>query len=78
MRTHLHRLVDGLLRDHLRPHLTAIGSDLPVEVVAGLHAAAALGPLVWLVDQDFPYDPAALATMYHRVAVPGVLAARRR
>jgi AcrR family transcriptional regulator len=71
---HLHRLVGGLLRDHLRPHLAAVGSDLPVDVVAEFYTAAALGLLVWWVDQDFPYDPATLAAMYHRLAVPGILA----
>jgi AcrR family transcriptional regulator len=72
---HLHRLIGGLLRDHLRPRLAAAGSDLPVDVVAEFCTAAALGLLVWWVDHDFPYDPATLATMYHRLAVPGVRAA---
>jgi AcrR family transcriptional regulator len=87
---HLHRLVGGLLRDHLRPHLAAAGSDgvseapgpsvgakqsLDVDVVAEFYTAAALGLLVWWVDQDFRYDPATLAAMYHRLAVPGILAA---
>jgi AcrR family transcriptional regulator len=71
---HLHRLVGGLLRDHLRPHLSA-GYDLPVDVVAEFYTTAALGLLIWWVNHDFPYDPAALAAMYHRLAVPGVLAA---
>jgi hypothetical protein len=39
------------------------------------YTAAALGLLAWWVDQDFPHDPATLATMYHRLAVPGILAA---
>ena len=72
---HLHRLVGGLLRDHLRPHLAAAGSDLPVDVVAEFYTAAALGLLVWWVNQDFPHDPAALASMFHRLALPGVLGA---
>jgi AcrR family transcriptional regulator len=87
---HLHRLVGDLLREHLRPHLAAAGSDrvckapgpsvgarqsLDVDVVAEFYTSAALGLLIWWVDQDFPYDPATLATMYHRLAVPGVLAA---
>jgi AcrR family transcriptional regulator len=72
---HLHRLVGALLREHLRPHLAATGSDLPVDVVAEFYTAAALGLLVWWVDQDFPHHPATLATMYHRLAAPGVLAA---
>jgi AcrR family transcriptional regulator len=72
---HLHRLVGGLLRDHLRPHLTAAGSDLPVDVVAEFYTSAALGLLVWWVDQDFSHDPVTLATMYQRLAAPGILAA---
>jgi AcrR family transcriptional regulator len=72
---HLHRLVSGMLCDHLRPHLAAAGSDLPVDVVAEFYTSAALGLLIWWVNQDFPHDPVTLATMYQRLAAPGVLAA---
>jgi AcrR family transcriptional regulator len=72
---HLHGLVGGMLREHLRPHLVAAGSDLPAEVVAEFCTTAMLGLLVWWVDQDFPYGPARLARMYQRLAAPGVLAA---
>ena len=72
---HLHALIGGMLREHLRPHLAAAGSDLPVDVVAEFCTTALLGLLVWWVDQDFPYGPAKLARMYQRLAAPGVLAA---
>lgn len=72
---HLHGLIGGMLREHLRPHLTAAGSDLPVDVVAEFCTAAMLGLLVWWVDQDFPHGPAELARIYQRLAAPGVLAA---
>ncbi|QYN32421.1 TetR/AcrR family transcriptional regulator [Pseudonocardia sp. DSM 110487] len=75
VRRHLHGVIGGMLREHLRPHLAAAGSDLPVDVVAEFCTAAMLGLLVWWVDQDFPHGPAELASMYRRLAAPGVLAA---
>jgi Transcriptional regulator C-terminal region len=75
---HLYRLIGGLVREHLRPHLAAAGSDLPVDVVAEFYTSAVLGLLVWWVDHDYPYGPARLADMYQRLAAPGVLAALSR
>jgi AcrR family transcriptional regulator len=72
---HLRHLVGGLLRDHLRPHLTAAGSDLPVDVVAEFYTSAALGLLTWWVDHDFRHGPVRLAQMYQRLAAPGLRAA---
>ncbi|MFG3691698.1 TetR/AcrR family transcriptional regulator [Micromonospora sp. NPDC047740] len=72
---HLHRLVSDLLRDHLRPHIEAARSDLPVDVAAAFYTSAALGLLTWWVDQDFRPGPAALASIYQRLAAPGLLAA---
>jgi AcrR family transcriptional regulator len=72
---HLRHLIGGLLRDHLRPHLSAAGSDLPVDIVAEFYTSAALGLLTWWVDHDFRHGPVALAHMYQRLAAPGILAA---
>lgn len=72
---HLHGLIGGMLREHLRPHLAAAGADLPVDAVAEFYTSAMLGLLVWWVDQDFPYGPAEVARIYQRLAAPGVLAA---
>jgi AcrR family transcriptional regulator len=72
---HLRHLVGDLLREHLRPHLAAAGSDLPVDVVAEFYTSAALGLLTWWVDHDFRYGPARLAHMYQRLAAPGLLTA---
>lgn len=72
---HLHQLVGGLLREHLRPHLVEAGSDLPVDVVAEFATTAALGLLAWWIDHGFPYGPARIAYMYQRLAAPGILAA---
>jgi AcrR family transcriptional regulator len=72
---HLHRLLGGLLRDHLRPHLGAAGSDLPVDVVAEFATSAALGLLTWWVNHDYPHSPTRLAEMYQRLAAPGLLTA---
>lgn len=75
MQRHLHRLVSDLLRDHLRPHIEAAGSDLPVDIAAAFYTAAVLGLLTWWVDQDFQPGPAALAGIYQQLAAPGLLAA---
>jgi AcrR family transcriptional regulator len=72
---HLHLLIGGLLREHLRPHLTAAGSDLPVHVVAEFYTSAALGLLTWWVDHNFRPGPAQMAHIYQRLAAPGILAA---
>lgn len=74
---HLHSLIGDLLREHLRPHLAAAGSDLPPEIAAEFLTSAALGLLIWWVDRDFPHDPTWLARKYQALAVPGVLAAVR-
>jgi hypothetical protein len=42
---HLYRLLSDLFRDHLRPHIEASGSDLPVDVAAAFYTSAALGLL---------------------------------
>jgi AcrR family transcriptional regulator len=70
---HLHGLVRGLLEDHLRPHLAAAGSDMPVEVAAEFHASATIGLLSWWVEGDFPYEPSRLTELYRRLAMPGML-----
>jgi len=72
---HLHRLIGDLLREHLRPHLAAAGSDLPVDVVAEFYTSAALGLLIWWVNHDYPHNPTRLADMYQQLAAPGLRAA---
>ncbi|MEN3358475.1 MAG: hypothetical protein V7637_2457 [Mycobacteriales bacterium] len=72
---HLRHLIGDLLREHLRPHLAAAGSDLPVDVVAEFYTSAALGLLTWWVDHDFRPGPTQLAHMYQRLAAPGLLTA---
>jgi len=75
---HLHHLLGGLLREHLRPQLSAAGSDLPVDVVAEFYTSAALGLLSWWVDHNFRPGPAKMAHLYQRLAAPGILAALGR
>ena len=67
---HLHRLMVDLLRGHL----AAVGTRLPVELVAEYHASALLGVLVWWVRQDFRYGPAEMARMCQELTTPGVMA----
>jgi AcrR family transcriptional regulator len=71
---HLHGLVQGLLRDHLQPHLTAAGSDMPVEVATEFYTSATIGLLSWWVEHDFPYEPSYLTELFRRLATPGILA----
>jgi AcrR family transcriptional regulator len=67
---HLHRLIGDLLCEQMRPRLTAAGP--PVEVVAEFYTSAALGLLVWWIDQGFRPEPGRLAAMYRRLATTGV------
>jgi AcrR family transcriptional regulator len=71
---HLHRLVGGLLREHLRPHLAAAGADVSAEIAAEFLTSAALGLLIWWVDHDFPGDPAGMTRHYAELATPGIQA----
>lgn len=61
---HLHDVVG----DVLGKHLTALGSDLPVEVVAEFYTSAILGLLGWWIDNGFRHDPAWLTDIYRRLA----------
>jgi AcrR family transcriptional regulator len=67
---HLH----DVLTDLLRGHLGAVGTSLPVEVVAEYHASALLGVLVWWARQDFPYGPAEMSRMCQQLTAPSVMA----
>ncbi|WP_432991105.1 TetR family transcriptional regulator [Dactylosporangium sp. CA-233914] len=71
-RRHLHDLVAGLLREHLAPHLAAARADLPLDVVVEFATGAAVGLLVWWVDDDFRLPPHRMASMYQRLAAPGI------
>jgi AcrR family transcriptional regulator len=72
---HLHSAIGTMLREHLEPHMAAVGSRLPVDLVSEFHASALLGMLTWWVEHDFPYGPAEMARTYGALAVPGLLAA---
>jgi AcrR family transcriptional regulator len=61
---HLHKLVGDLLR----AHLGRLGRDVDVDVAAEFYTSAALGLLVWWVDQDFRGGPAWLAGTYRKLA----------
>ncbi|MFG2044692.1 TetR/AcrR family transcriptional regulator [Dactylosporangium sp. NPDC048998] len=74
-RQRLHELLAGLLRAHLAPHLAAARSDLPVDVVVEFATSAAIGLLVWWIDDGFRFPPERMALMYQRMAVPGIGAA---
>jgi len=70
-RRRLHDLVVGLLREHLRPYVTA----MPLDVVVEFAAASAIGLLVWWVDDGCRRTPDRMAELYQRLAAPGIGAA---
>jgi AcrR family transcriptional regulator len=76
-RRHLHDLVAGLLREHLAPHLAAARADVPLDGVVEFATGAALGLLVWWIDDGFQRPPQRMAELYQRLAAPGIGAALR-
>jgi AcrR family transcriptional regulator len=74
---YLHQRISDLLREHLRPHLAAAGSEIPADIIAEYYTSGTLGLLAWWVDHDFQHGPAWLARSYQQLAVPGILAALR-
>ncbi|HKN51825.1 MAG TPA: TetR/AcrR family transcriptional regulator [Amycolatopsis sp.] len=64
---HLHRLIGDLLRAHLGPPRAGID----VDVAAEFYTSAALGLLLWWVDQGFPHDAAWLTAAYRKLATGG-------
>jgi AcrR family transcriptional regulator len=67
---YLRRLLGDLLRKRLRQQLTHGDAELPVDVVAEFYTSAALGLLVWWIDQDFRGDHAWLTGIYRKLAAP--------
>jgi AcrR family transcriptional regulator len=74
-RRRLHELLAGLLRGHLAPHLAAARSDVPLDVVVEFATSAAIGLLVWWIDDGFHIPPDRLALQYQRLVAPGISAA---
>ncbi len=73
---HLRRLVGDLLREHLRPHLAAAGSDLPVDVDRRVLHQRGARPAHLVGRPRLPATaPTELAHMYQRLAAPGLLTA---
>lgn len=72
---HLHDVIGSLLREHLTPHLSTAGSDLPADLVSEFCTSALLGLLTWWVDKDFRHSPTQMARAYGRLTAPSLLAA---
>ena len=72
---HLHAMLVDALRTHLEPYVEAAGSPVPADAMAEFLTSAALGMLVWWVGQDFPSGPDHIASLYGRLAIPGIRAA---
>lgn len=67
---YLRRLIGDLLRTRLRPPLIQGDTELPVDVAAEFYTSAALGLLVWWIDQDFRGDHTWLTGLYRKLAAP--------
>ena len=67
---HLMRLIADLLTEHL----AAVGTRLPVEIVAEFHAGALVTLLVWWVRRGFPYGPQEMSRMVQELTAPGIVA----
>jgi AcrR family transcriptional regulator len=70
----LTRQLRPMLIELLTEHLVAVGTRMPVEVVAEYHASALAGLVVWWVREDFPYGPEHMAQMCRDLTAPGVMA----
>ena len=66
---HLLRLIAEVLTEHL----SAVGTRLPVEIVAEYFAGALFTLLVWWVRRDFPYAPREMARMCQELTAPGIV-----
>jgi AcrR family transcriptional regulator len=67
---YLRRLIGDVLRKSLRPQLSRSSSHVPADVAAEFYTSAALGLLVWWVDQDFCGDHVWLTEHYRKLAAP--------
>jgi len=67
---HLRQLIGDVLRKRLRSQRTRSGAGVPADVAAEFYTSAALGLLVWWIDQDFRGDHAWLTLLYRKLAAP--------
>lgn len=65
---HLRRLIGDVLRKRLRPQLQQRGAEVPAEVAAEFYTSAALGLLVWWIDNDFRGDDVWMTGLYRKLA----------
>ena len=68
------RHLQRLIADMLREHLDAVGTRIPVEIVAEYHAGALFHVLGWWVRADFPYGPREMSRMCQEMTAPGIVA----
>ena len=67
---HLRRMIGDVLRKRLLPQLAGRSAEVPVDVAAEFYTSAALGLLVWWVNQDFCGDHVWLTDQYRKLAAP--------
>jgi len=66
----LHRVVGDVLREHLRPPVTAGEPGVPYPIAAEFYTGAILALLTWWIDHGFPGGPGALIETFRRLAAP--------
>ena len=49
-------------------------TTVPTEIIAQYIAGAIFGLIVWWLENDMPHSPEAMAQMFHRMVLPGILA----
>lgn len=62
-------------RASLEPRLAAVVPGTSADAMAEFYTSALLGMLAWWVGQDFPCAPDQIASIYGRLAIPGIQAA---
>jgi AcrR family transcriptional regulator len=70
----LMRAMERLLREHVRLHLEQLGERLPVppEVATQYYVSALIGLLTWWLDEERPFTPAEMDTMFRRLVLPAL------
>lgn len=62
------------IQEHLTAHPPAgIDSDVPMPLIATYLAGTLLTLVKWWLENDMPYSPEYMDTMYRQLALPGVL-----
>ena len=73
----LYQYISDLMKSHLEQYIPDDESmAVPREVVIHFFISSFLALLTWWLDNDMPYSPEQLDTMFQQLVMPGVKAAR--